>query len=132
MDFNQFNLAAPAEAGADVVIKHPVTGEDTDIVITVVGKDSATYRNAAKRIAGEKLPDNAEDKNAELTKRGADLLASCIRGWKGLDDSEGKPIEFSTAFAVELLSNPDFDSLAVQINGAIHDRSLFFKKKGKN
>jgi len=132
MDINQFNLAAPAEAGAEVIIKHPVTGEDTDIKIIVVGKDSATYRNAAKRIASEKLPESDDDKEKELTKRGAELLTSCIRGWAGLDDRDGKPIPFTTEFAIELLSNQDFDSLAVQINAAIHDRTLYQKKSVKS
>ena len=132
MDFNTFNLATPAEAGADVVIMHPVTGEDTDIVITVVGKDSATYRNAAKRIAGEKLPEETEAKEKELTKRGAELLTSCIRGWSGIEDSDNKAIPFTPEFAIELLSNTDFDSLAVQINAAIHDRTLYQKKSVKS
>ena len=132
MDFNQFDLATPAEVGADVVIKHPVTGEDTDIVITVVGKDSATYRNAAKRIAANKLPEESEAKEKDLTKRGAELLTSCIRAWSGMSDSDGNQIPFTHEFAVEVLSNTDFDSLAVQINAAIHDRTLYQKKSVKS
>ena len=132
MDFNTFNLSAPAEAGAEVVIKHPVTGEDTDIVITIVGKDSATYRNAAKRIASEKLPEDQEAKEKELVKRGAELLTSCVRGWSGIEDSKDKDIPFTPEFCIEMLSNIEFDSLAVQINAAIHDRTLYFKKKGKS
>lgn len=127
MDLNVFDLASPAEAGATFNIRHPVTLEETDVTVTIVGKDSPTYRNCIKRLANIELSKDGEKRAAELESLEAQLLASAIRGWSGLTEN-GKELPFSYDKAVEILSNPAFNSLASQINEKINDRTLFFSK----
>lgn len=78
---------------ADVVIKDPVSGKDTDFVVTMCSVVSDQYRKAVQANA----------------KRGSDadpveFLADLTVDWKGADH-DGKAYKFSRENAVSLYRN---------------------------
>ena len=38
-----------------------------------------------------------------------------LRGWEGIDDDDGKPIEYSAKVGLEKLSDPDMNALEQQV-----------------
>jgi len=73
---------------ADIVIKHPTTGKDTDLTVTVYAPHTDTFRKAATELVENKID-------------GMEFLAKCVKGWKNLKRN-GKVVKFSTKEAVKL------------------------------
>jgi len=98
MDFNAFVSTDTASC----TIKHPVSGETTDIVISVYGMDSKKFRqmtldaqkSALKAKAAKQEPEDSVEKDCER-------LAELTAGWSGIEDG-GKPIKFSKAAAIDV------------------------------
>lgn len=87
MDISKLQTSATATC----VIKHPVTGEDTDIKITVYGFDSKEFRTISLARA-KKAVDGAEISSEEY-------LASITISWENVD-LNGKPLKFTPENAV--------------------------------
>lgn len=98
MDFNKL----VSSETADCVIKHPVTGEPTDIVITVYGMDSAKFRKLSLEAQKAALKAKAASKDVEdTTEKDCERLAELTAAWKGLEDG-GKEVRFSKAAAMDV------------------------------
>lgn len=96
MDIGQLTTSETAEC----VIKNPVTGDDTDIVIILYGQDSKKFRELVK--AQAKIAAELKGKGKELEdsiERDADYLAELTAGWRNVE-FDGKHLEFSKANAV--------------------------------
>ena len=87
---------------ADCVIVHPVTGEETDIVITVYGMDSRKFRTISKEIARRRAKDREEGKEVNEIQEDSEMLAELTVGWKNVEMGDGKEMEFSRENAVKL------------------------------
>ena len=125
MDLANFNLAAQAEAGASLTILNPIDGTKTDLVITVAGSESATYRNAVFAASSEyTYKDDADlkDKIDVIDKRNGVTYAACIMGWVNME-FDGKPVEFSHDEAARILADTPW--LTDQIGAFIKDRANF-------
>lgn len=126
MDLANYDLAAKAEAGSEVKILDPVNGEPTDIIITVVGADSKTYRNAVALAAYEYKIGDDDSKMLErleaVISRQYSTLAACTTGWEGIE-IDGKPLEFNRTNALELYTR--FDWLAQVVFDHIRKRENF-------
>jgi len=125
MDLANFNLAAKAEAGASLTILNPIDGTKTDLVITVAGSESATYRNAVFAASSEytyKDDDDLKDKIDVIDKRNGVTYAACIMGWENME-FDGKPVEFSHESAKKILADTPW--LTDQIGAFIKDRANF-------
>lgn len=87
MDFSKVDVKKAVEEAFTIVIKHPVTGEDTDCSVDVLGVGCAKWKAAEKKIdkvradalKRGKVPD--EDEIEELHRK---ALIDCTVGWKNV------------------------------------------------
>lgn len=78
------DLSSLAVSGTSkLIIKHPSTGADTDIVIELCGKDSDEYR-AAYAAMLKVLHSNTDNKNIDFAKLDAETYAACTVSWENL------------------------------------------------
>ena len=76
------------ETGAELTLRHPVTDEPTDIVLTVVGSDSKRYRKASHRVQNRNLSRGKFKVTAEkLESNSLEIIAACVVGWSNVEDS---------------------------------------------
>jgi hypothetical protein len=126
MDLSTINLTKLAEDGADLTLEHPVTGEPLDIIITLAGTDSSSYRMKQKEIQNKRMTKMARGKKADFTTtddEACDLLAGCTLGWVGIEDG-GEELSFSTSNAKDLYTNHLW--IREQVDAFIGDRANFF------
>jgi hypothetical protein len=97
MDLAKIDLKAAAEEGIEIRLQHPSTGEyltdenGDSLTITMLGKDSSTWQNAAKRVnarnanryKGKTVPSSAME--AALY----EILAESTLKWSKNIDFEG-------------------------------------------
>lgn len=100
MDFNDF---VPSET-SDCVICHPVTGEETDIVITVYGVDSDRFRRILKEM--QKSEDDAPTSDENIGH-----LVEMTAGWKNVQDGD-----------VDLEFTPENVAMVYRKSGAIRSQ----------
>lgn len=130
MDLKNYNLSKSADAGADLVIEDPITGEELDVTITLLGSDSAAYRNKAREMQRDRISKMAKGRNKKLDlsvseKEECELLAACTVGWDGIE-LDGVEVAFSYDEAVKLYL--DFTWIKEQVDSFIGDRANFLAK----
>lgn len=97
-DLSKIDPEGDANAGFDLVLRHPVDGNELDVVIRILGHDSTafsetqlkqrrSYFNRAEPLSPEEAEKATYDEAMEL-------LVACTVGWKGLA-WEGKDLPFS-------------------------------------
>lgn len=115
MKFGELLTTEIHDAGADMEVTHPATGEPTGVFIRVRGIDSRTYRAAAaeyqRKLAKAKTDDEKE--SAAL-----DLDVAITAGWRGIDD-----MEFSADAARKLYS--ESPSIRAQVASFFVNRRNF-------
>ena len=126
MELFDYDLAKNAESGFTMKVRSPLTGEETDAVIELVGSDSKTYRRVRAEVMRKHAKLASEDKEyiADADQVNAEVYSKCITGWSGMT-GEGKEIEFSESKAFELLSQ--FNWLCDQVANAVDNRLNFTK-----
>ena len=127
MSLEDFNLKDGAEAGAELTLENPKTGELTEIVIHLVGSDAAVFRNKQKEIQSKAISKLARGKTKGLEQTDDDecsLLAVSTLGWSGMVDSNNDEIKFSIAEAKAIYLK--YPSIKEQVNSFIGDRANFF------
>lgn len=118
------------KTSAELVVKHPITGEPTAARILIAGPEHALRRSAifqrmrARRAEVERtgklsMPD-PEDEDADE----ANLLAACTLGWSGLSTG-GQPVVYTADAARALYSDPRRRWLRDQVKAALDQRELF-------
>ncbi len=120
-----------AEQHTVVEIVDPL-GEPTDIRITVAGSDSDVYREAQKEQSKAAIARASRGGRRsqmpnpdEMEARALDFLASCTVDWRGMEE-DGVAVPFSAAAARRVYAEHRW--LREQVDEAIADRSLFFKR----
>jgi hypothetical protein len=121
-----------ASIPANIVIKHPVTGADTEIVFQVIGLDSQVAQNCIDAQQVKRFVENTSA-NGDYTPPKFDpvksreqlieLLSVCTVGWSGAK-WKGEDFPFSTENAVKLYTAAPF--IRDQISKATGSRQLFF------
>jgi hypothetical protein len=102
-------------------------GSPTGIVLSVVGQDSVTFRDCAKKW-GQLMLDKAEKPNLnELETQNAELTAAFIVGWDGIEGDDGAPMIYSKEKALELMSNPELSFVREQVEEFARTRTHFFR-----
>lgn len=134
VDIGVFDTVSASNKGAEIELKHPVTKEPMGAFITVLGRDSDTFRqlirrkvNAenARRALAERRGKTADPKTVEEAEaEGIDLLVACTTGWRGLT-SGGHPLPFTEDAARDLYTKSP--EIRRQIDEAIGDLELFIK-----
>ena len=115
MKFNDMLTADAHEAGAEMEVMHPATGEATGVFIRVRGIDSKSYRAAATEYnrKSAKAKSDEEKEQAAL-----DLDVAITAGWRGIDD-----MEFSAEAARRLYT--DSPSIRAQVASFFVNRRNF-------
>jgi len=112
----------------DVKITLP-NGEETDIVITVCGQDSDTYKAISRKQQNARLKDMQRGRKSAATaetleERGLELLVACVTGWAGIQDGD-KDLECNAENVKMVFEKLPF--VKEQIDVAIGDRANFMK-----
>ncbi len=114
LDLSKLNTKDAAEKGADLILRHPGTGEvlvdeptkdnPTPIpwTLTLLGMDSAVYQNAqhvqqTRRVAkATRVGRSSPATGKEIEDDAIDLMVKVTRNMKGITKA-GKPYEFTEA-----------------------------------
>lgn len=84
VEFDSLLTAEKHEAGAEMEIIHPATGEKTGVFLKIKGVDSKTFRKASAEYNKARLtakPDELDGLSLELT-------VAITEGWRGFKDKE--------------------------------------------
>ncbi len=144
-DLTCLDTVTASETGAEIELRHPVTGEGLDVFITVLGKDAQQVRDYTREKADEYL------RNIALAKRRGkaeeiqtmekfdlsqiEFLTVCTVGWRWGDKQgvfplqrAGKPIE-ELAFNVVNVKRlyTELPEAKKQIDEAINEAANFIK-----
>lgn len=107
-DLGSLDTIGACNSAAEVEIRHPVTGAATGVFISVLGKDSDTYRSILRGMADERLKrqamGKADDSSLDkLEKRNIEALAAVTTGWRTGDNPavilNGEELPFTAANA---------------------------------
>lgn len=128
-DFATRDVAAKAEAGADLEVLDPVTGESVGVTITLAGADSTIHRKATATIAKRRMSNAKGFRNRALDPEkfeaeSIEVLAACTLGWKGVV-VDGAPLPCGRDNAVMLYTR--FPWLREQVDQFISDRSAYLQ-----
>jgi len=135
MDLATLDTRAGANAGFDVELKHPDSGDPIGAVIRVYGADSDAYKDKQLTQQRERLEKLARKGRVQpptpeqLEQQSIELLAAATDGWQGLEIG-GKPVEFNRAAAVQLYG--DYPWIREQVDAAIHDRANFLPRSASS
>lgn len=135
VDIGQFTgFAQKFDEGTDVHIKHPVTGDETGIIIRV-----ASYRSERVQAVQRKLTNSnlvARNKNPkrvmtveEIEEQTVRMAAAAVLSWNITSGEE--IIECTPEAARKLLSNRDLYFVVEQLDKAADDDALFIKPNAK-
>ena len=131
MDLKKLDSVAACERGMDLVIKDELD-QPTDIIVSVVGVDSATYRREHARLQAKieiakkrGKPIDGDDLEALYI----DLSAKCTTGWQNLDMGV-TPVPFSVDKALEIYTA--FPMIKTQVFVALYDRAGFLGNVVRN
>jgi len=107
-DLGNIDTIAACNKPAEIEIKHPVTGLPTGFFVSVVGRDSTTYRTLIRSLADESLRKQAMGKASaetldKLEQKNIEALVAATVGWRTGDEPvailNGEKLEFSAANA---------------------------------
>lgn len=90
MDLAQLDTTIRAEEGVEMILRHPTTNEELDVVLTVRGVDSKAMKAAFAKF--RRVMDDERKSDNEKDKATADLVVRCIVDIHGAEYN-GKPIE---------------------------------------
>lgn len=110
MDLEFLNVVEAAEKGIEFKVKNAVTGEETDIVISVAGIGSKQHKAAVREFKAELEDFNKKQAEGTLTEEDEEKMvwarfaAACTRGWKNVT-VKGEPLEFTRETAAVVYNN---------------------------
>jgi hypothetical protein len=118
--------ASAIEDGVEVKITHPVTGEETGMIVTVASYESSAVRSVQRRIANSAMKKRKKGMpTAEDAEEGTyAIAAAAVLGWSGVTE-DGEPLEFTKSNVIKVLKAWPF--IAEQIDEVADDRANFFK-----
>ncbi len=140
-DFDDTDYQAACEVPFEFELIHPETERPLGVFISVIGTESATFKNYVRREGNE-----ARRRNLEKQRKGEEAaflpmedeesaliraLAACMVGWRTETDGKSEPVivwgerrlDFTPDNAVEWLTR--FNWVRAQINKAAGDVSNF-------
>jgi hypothetical protein len=125
-DLNDLSgLSAAQEAGIDVSITHPKTGEPLGIVIKVVGPDSKKQAKARTAVLNDRVEKKIRKITADrLTEEATNMVANSILSWSGVE-IDGAAVQFSVENAVMVFTRWPF--IREQVQSVSDDRANFIK-----
>lgn len=96
IDLATLDTQASSEAGAELELAHPATGEELGIFITLAGADSSQWRRAVADVANRR---GRKKVTAEDARRdGIEIIARCTLSWRNVRvDGEDLPCTLENA-----------------------------------
>ena len=134
MDLANIDLQAAAEEGVEVKLQHPANGEylvddqGEHLVITVLGKDSQTWQNAAKRV-NTRNANRYKDRKVPATALESalyEILAESTLKWSKNIEFDGAALKCTKENASMLYEKRNW--IAEQVMEAAADRASYFLK----
>lgn len=133
MDLSIFDSVTHANEGAELVLLHPITQEETDVKIRLLGSDSDEYRalskkrfeqmqRKAKMLKGKNKANEIDLDEAE--EQAHDLLARMTVSWEGVEE-DGQAVHCSVDNAKMIYGK--YPTIREQVEKFIADRSNFIK-----
>lgn len=119
MEFSQLVTADAHEAGAEMEILHPATGEKTGAFLLIRGIDSRTFRAASSVFNKKRL-----EKDADIDALSLDLTVAVTVGWRGIKQ-DGADILFTKDALRSLLENSP--AIRQQVDSWFTSRRNFMK-----
>lgn len=117
------DLVEDQDRGAELVIKHPVTGEPmADVVLIVAGPDSDVQRRARLKQSDALMAYRGRPPADEFDRMEIDRLARCVVGWRVKRD--GEAVRFAFTAVVQLLT--DFPFIREQVEAFAKSRVDYF------
>jgi hypothetical protein len=134
MDLANIDLQAAADEGVEVKLQHPANGEylvdeaGDYLTITVLGKDSTTWQNAAKRVNTRNANRYKDRKipNAALEAALYEILAESTVKWSKNIEFDGAALKCTKENAAMLYEKRNW--IAEQLMEAAGDRASYFLK----
>lgn len=127
MDLNDINLTEKSDAGAELTLEHPVTGDKLEgMKIMLAGSDSKAFRAKQKEINSARITRMMKRKSSSLQNSDDDeceLLAACTLGWSGIV-AGGEELAFSNAAAKNLYMEHNW--IREQVDEFVGNRANFF------
>lgn len=135
-DIASLDTVAASNDGAELELRHPVTNAPLGVFISIVGKDSDSFREYQRRKFNEYLraehAARIRGKNAPPQKSAEEyeddmltLLVTCTRSWKGVV-FKGVDLEFNAENVRMLYKNSPW--IRDQVNDAVGDLGNFLKR----
>lgn len=108
---------------SDLVVKHPVTGEDTDIIISLYGKDSKHYRDlwqGTLKLAAESKSKGKVNFESEAL----DIYIMCTKDWINVE-LDGKPLKCTKDNVKKIYEDENYAWLHEQVITFMENRANF-------
>lgn len=121
-DVNTIDLVPGAEQGAELQLRHPVTGDPIDIWVTVYGPDSR--RAEESRAALNRAASTDPNPQADGKVRVAEARAKITMNWRGMG-WKGEELPFSYDNAVMVYTERQW--IGDQVDSFHGRRANFFK-----
>lgn len=144
---NDFDLSVfQTSDEAEMVVRHPVTGEPTTWTITFAGPGHPKTREQTDRLARQALRDSQEQERARVNGRkwkgeekspddvrsaNVDFVADRIIGWSPIR-LNGEEVVFSPESAKRLLGDPKMGGLYQQCLDFLGNESSFLPRSAKS
>lgn len=125
-----------AEDTGDLNVVDPVTGENTDWIITFAGPGHEKAIKQMNRMIGKGMKKARTKGGAdsftvdEIKAEGVDFIVERIVGWTGLVD-KGKEVKFEEEVAKQLLSEPALQWAKRQCDTYLADDASFINRSAK-
>lgn len=116
------DLVTGQDKGADLVIKHPVTGEAMNMVLTIAGPDSDVQCKARLAMQDELYAFKGRPPAAEYDRMDIDRLARCVVSWNV--KRGGSIVPFTITNVTKLLREKQF--VREQVEAFSNDRAPYF------
>lgn len=133
-DLKSLDTVAASNAGAEIELRHPVTNAPIGVFVSVVGKDSDTYRTFQRLKFNEYLraEQQAKMRGRQPNQKSAEdyeddmlsLLVACTRGWRGMV-YEGEELAFTAENVRKVYQTQPW--IRDQVNEAVGDLGNFLK-----
>lgn len=110
--------------GLPMVLKHPITGEETDAVWMIRSYESEAYKaiDRRKRTEGFATLRKGKIDAGKLDKDEIAMVAALVSGWSGMSEP------FSTEAVIDLFSLPIAGkNMMMQVNDMAENGAAFFK-----
>lgn len=84
-DLASLDTVSRCEAGTELELTHPATGDGLGVYLTLAGVDSKTWRKAATAMGEKRAGKRGKITADDITAGGIEILARCTLSWRSSD-----------------------------------------------